>query len=137
MTLRERWGTLRPWTQREVIPVLLGLIWVTIGTSYCLDPLSMKATHALVMPLSLMPIQGWGSAFVFVGILAIVSSRWPPHQDTWGYVVLAASSAWWACSYLVGFIFTGGNGWTGFAVWFVLCALIWSVNTALESSKDK
>lgn len=132
--IRERWGRLRPWTKREIIPILLGSIWLTIGSSYCLDPWSDKQNEALMMPLWIMPQEGWGIVFIFCGVLAIFSARWPPHQDTWGYVVLGCCSLWWSCSYTVGVIHNDGRSFSGAAAWLVISILIHAVNDLTEKA---
>lgn len=99
------WRGIRPWTRHSLVLLVAGLVYTAIGFAYFFAPMEGRRSASLVVALNWMPIQGWASLFISAGILAVISSRWPPIADTWGYTVLTGLSAGWATVYAMGVIF--------------------------------
>lgn len=123
------WG-LRPWKRHGKILTGAGLVYALIGVVYIFAKANSNRELSLTVLLRLAPIQFWGSVFVLAGVLAIISSRWPPFADTWGYVVLTSLSVGWGSAYLMGMIFlkTPLTNISGFLVWSLLGFLWWGIS---------
>jgi hypothetical protein len=124
---------LRPWGARGLVLVILGIIWSLLGTHYVLVPWTPNAREALFVPAALAPQWVWGMGWLVAGLLAIVSSRWPPTQDSWGYVALGTTAMLWACFYLFGALRSDlVSGATGSLVWLAVCGLLYAVSRLAE-----
>lgn len=121
----KNWVRLRPWTRHSLVLGVAGLVYIGIGIAY-FDPNPPPAREAaLRVALTWMPIQGWSAVFVAVGLLAMLSSRWPVFSLTWGYVTMTGLSALWSGVYLGGIVIGGSfQGFTG-ALLFGLLAFMW------------
>ena len=77
-----------------------------------------------------MTYELWGFVFMTVGVLAIISSRWPPVSETWGYQALTGLSAGWAAFYLMGVLFhdSSPSNLSGFLSWGLIGFLWWAVS---------
>lgn len=121
---------LRTWKRHDLILSVAGCMYAMIGVAYILaDP-----TPGRVIPLQILlriaPFHFWGWVFVAAGILSLISSRWPPSSETWGYVVLTGISTGWGSAYLMGILFAGAP-WTnisGFLIWGMLGFLWWAIS---------
>lgn len=98
------WVGLRPWKRHSLVLLVAGLIFCMIGFSYTVSEVAPARQQALYVALKWMPMPGWGAVFIFAGLLAILSSRWPPISKTWGYMVLTGLSAGWAAFYFVAIV---------------------------------
>jgi len=81
-------------------------MYIMLGLTYVIEPSSPNRQVALQALLRIAPIEFWGGVFIFAGILAIISSRWPQVVETWGYVVLTGISMAWGTAFLTGIVFT-------------------------------
>lgn len=97
------WGV-RPWTQHSKVLMGGGFAYIFVGLSYILADQTAARTRSLYFALQWAPMQVWGCLFIFAGLLAIISCRWPPISATWGYTVLTGLSAGWSATYLMGVI---------------------------------
>jgi hypothetical protein len=81
-----------------------------------------------------MPVDAWGVVWVAVGLCALLSARWPPQSEKWGYTLLAGLSALWAAFYLLGALFmgAGGSNLTGALVWGLMAVLWWAISGLLN-----
>lgn len=104
MKPRKFWG-LRPWKRHSTILMVVGFLFVLVGMQYALAPESKGRSEALYVILQVAPIQFWGGVFIFAGFMSMISSRWPPLAETWGYMVLTGLSSGWSATYLIGIIF--------------------------------
>lgn len=100
-----RWWGLRPWKRHSTALLVVGVLYIFIGYQYIVTPANPVRTRALFAVLQVAPISVWGSMFIFAGVLALVSTRWPPLTETWGYVVVTGLSTGWAATYLTGIWF--------------------------------
>lgn len=122
---------IRPWSRHSLVLLVAGFVYVGIGTAYATSVvISPERSAALAFILDLMPFQAWGYAFIFVGILTLLSSRWPPGSEKWGYVLLTSLSAVWASGYFLSLVFRDapvGNV-TATLVWGLVAFLWWSIS---------
>lgn len=121
-----KWG-LRPWTRHSLVVLVAGFVYVGVGATYSLSAAPESRQSSLAFALWFMPIQGWGVVWVAVGALAVVSSRWPPASETWGYQALSGLAALWSCIYLLGIISSGPQNLSGGLVWALVAFLWWAI----------
>jgi hypothetical protein len=126
----ERWWGLRPWKRHSTILMVVGFLYVLIGIQYMLAGPSPARELALAAVLRVAPLDVWGGVFAVVGVLSIISSRWPPLAETWGYMVLSGLSSGWAGAYLTGIaIFKSPiTNITQVILWFVLAFMWWAIS---------
>lgn len=136
---RSLWG-LRPFLRHSLVLLVLGCLYAAIGLIYWLAPLPAERATNLKQALSVMDMSCWGCIFVVVGVISIISSRWPPPSETWGYTVLSGWSTFWGCSYVWSWIDGAPSSTlTGACVWLGLAFLWWAIsglhNPPLPSEK--
>lgn len=95
----------RPFNRHSLILTVAGIGYILTGMTYVFSTPTPARKLALSIALRWFPIEYWGLVFVFVGALAVVSSRWPRISDSWGYALLTALSAGWSATYAAGVIF--------------------------------
>lgn len=98
------WG-IRPFKRHSLVLMVGGLFYIATGIIYIWSTPTVARRQALVIALRWFPIEFWGGVFVFCGVMAFISSRWPPVVESWGYMVLAGLSAGWSGTYALGVIF--------------------------------
>lgn len=116
------WWALRPWRRHSLVLALGGLIYVGIGFAYIIAQPTTQQLAARVAP---MPV--WGVLFLVTGFLALLSSRWPPASEKWGYSALSGTSAWWSVLYVFGTFIFDGRALTGGLVWALVTLLWWAI----------
>lgn len=134
--LRHFWG-LRPWRRHGLILMVAGLMYILVGFAYILAGPNPTRNASLVVLLSIAPLSFWGGVFIFCGLLSMISSRWPPFTETWGYMVLTGVSLGWGSAYLLGVLFYGAP-WTninGFLTWGLLGFIWWAISGLLNPDK--
>ena len=104
-TRNGRYYGLRPWNRHGLVLAFAGFMYMFIGVSYLFASPESSRWRALVVARNVMPLDAWAMVWVFIGFLTLVSSRWPPTADRWGYMVLTGWSAGWAAVYAMGVIF--------------------------------
>lgn len=125
----EDWLGVRIWKRHSLVLLVAGLVYIMIGIAYLVTDSTPSRTESLKVALHWMSLGGWGWVFILSGLLAILSSRWPPFSETWGYTVLTGLSAGWAAVYLVGVI--GGapaQGLSGAMSWGLLAFMWWAIS---------
>lgn len=131
MNRRANWFALRPWRRHSLVLLVAGITYGLVGIAYAFTPSNPVRDAALVLPLTLSggAITPWGLLFVLVGLLAILSSRWPPASETWGYTALTGLSVFWACCYAGGMVINqSASSSTGMLLWAVLGFLWWAIS---------
>lgn len=123
------WG-FRPWKRHSTILAVVGFLFVLVGVQYMLTGSTPGRDRALAPLLQVAPIQVWASLFILAGLLAMLSAKWPPLVETWGYMVLTGLSAGWSATYLLGVLFfhapITGIGQT--IIWASLAFMWWAVS---------
>lgn len=128
MKIRRWWG-LRPWKRHSTILMVVGFLFVLIGIQYTMARPSPGREIALAVILQVAPLDFWGGVFIFAGVLSMISSRWPPLAETWGYMVLTGLSSGWSATYLTGMIFFKAplTSITQVILWGTLAFLWWAI----------
>lgn len=120
----------RPWNRHSLVLLVAGLVYLGIGFAYMIAGPSASREVTMAFQLSWMPLQAWGAVFALVGLASIISSRWPPASETWGYTAMTAISGGWAAFYLLGIPFFGApiQNLTSVLVWSLVAFLWWAVS---------
>lgn len=118
------WG-LRPWRRHSLVVLVAGCAYIGIGATYILTEPVASRSSSLALALNLMPMSAWGVVWIAVGTLAIISSRWPPASETWGYSTLSGLSAWWAACYALGVVMGAPSQSASNALLWGLVAFLW------------
>jgi hypothetical protein len=86
--------------------------------------------EALYYADNLLPYRYWGILFVVAGILASVSSRWPPVSETWGYTVMTGLSSAWSTFFLAGVLLHESDpvNLTAALIWGLVAFLWWAIS---------
>lgn len=128
---------LRPWTQHSKVLMGGGLAYLCVGLSYIFAHQTEMRRSALIVALHWAPMPFWGSVFVAAGVLAVISSRWPPITETWGYTVLTGLSAGWSATYLMGVILEHAPvaNLSAVAMWGLLAFMWYSVSGLVNPDK--
>lgn len=124
------WMGFRPWQRHSLVLSVAGFVYMAIGVSYyVLDPIPARLV-ALEVALAWMPFKGWGLVFIIVGLLTIISSRWPPISKSWGYIAMTGLSAGWAAFYLMSIIFGDSPlmNITAVLTWSLTSFLWWAIS---------
>lgn len=127
--LGRTWMRIRPWTRHSLVLLVAGAAYTGVGITYVTDEGRMTR-QALVIALSWMPIQAWGVLFIIVGLGTMVSARWPPTAEKWGYMIMTGLSSGWGSFYFMGVIFVGNplsSLSLGF-VWYLLAFMWWAIS---------
>lgn len=131
VTKSPRWWGLRPWKRHSTILTVVGFMFVLVGINYTFGNRVVPGRQiALEVILRIAPIQVWGCLFIAAGLLSMISAKWPPMAETWGYMVLTGLSAGWAASYLTSIIFfhAPATNLTQVLVWSCLAFMWWAIS---------
>lgn len=122
------WG-LRPWKRHSFVLLVAGAVYVGLGLTYFITEPSSTRAASLEVAVSIAPLSAWGIAWIGAGILALISSRWPPASETWGYSALSGLAAWWASCYAVGVVVgeAPAQSASGAFVWALVAFLWWAI----------
>jgi len=133
LTFREKFWGLRPWKRHSTILMVAGIMYSIIGWAYGFGPRNPARDAGLTVLLQIAPLHFWGGVFVTCGVLVMISSRWPPLSEAWGYMLLAGISAAWCATYLLGYLFyqVSANV-SGVVLWGLLAFMWWAVSGLLN-----
>lgn len=129
-----RWYGIRPWSTHSLVLALSGLAYICIGiATHFIVPYGPR-WEALVVARHWMPLDFWAGLFVLVGAATILSARWPPTADKWGYMVLSGFSAGWGAFYAMGVIFenTPVSNLSGTALYWLIAFMWWAISRLLD-----
>ena len=106
------------------------MVYIAIGISYLVSDPTESRVQALYYATKVMPYNNWGWVFVAAGLLSIISSRWPPVSETWGYFVLTGQGAAWTSFYLAGVVFHGTpySNLSAALSWGLIAFLWWAIS---------
>jgi len=128
---------LRAWQRHSLVLAVAGTVYVLIGISYLLSPDDDPRRVALQLALTWAPLSVWGCAWVIVGLLAILSSRWPPASETWGYTTMTGLSTAWAGFYAAGIILGApAQGMSGVLAWGLVAFMWWAISGLVNPTKE-
>lgn len=120
----------RPWTRHSLVLLVSGFVYICIGFVYWNTPDQSPTWVALAMAREWLSMKSWAAIWIIVGCLSILSARWPPKVETWGYMALTSLTAGWGAFYILGVIF-GDNGMGSLAVgmvWLLVAFLWWAIS---------
>jgi len=129
-TKNRRWFGLRPWGRHSLVLLVAGLAYVFIGLTYLITPNNLARAESLVIAERWWELEYWYAVFVLVGVLTVISSRWPPTADKWGYMTLTGFTAGWGAFYMTGVIFkdTGIANLGGALIWWLVAFMWWAIS---------
>lgn len=131
-----KWG-LRPWSRHSLVVLVGGLAYVAMGVTYITTVPVPSRESSLYIALNLMPLSVWGAVWIAVGVLAIISARWPPASETWGYSTLTGLAAWWSVVYILGVLFGAANqSLSGSVIWGLVAFLWWGIAGLVNPEPD-
>lgn len=121
------WG-LRPWRRHSLVVLVAGAVYIAMGVTYITTDPAPSRQSALSVAIDLLPLSAWGVVWIAVGVLAVISSRWPPASETWGYSALSGLAAGWSACYGLGVVLGAPNQSTsGALVWGLVAFLWWAI----------
>jgi hypothetical protein len=124
------WWGVRPFERHSLVLLVAGMVYLAIGGSFFNLTPSPNRDLALHYALQVMGYEQWGLVFIFAGVLAIISSRYPPISETWGYQALTGLSAGWGSFYALGVIIgeSPASNMIGFLTWGLFGFLWWAIS---------
>lgn len=133
---RRSWLGVRPWKRHSLVLMVAGFVYVAIGISYIWAEPTPTREVALHFALQWISLEHWGVIFICAGLLAIISSRWPPVSETWGYTVLTGLSSAWSAFYLVGVLFwhSPPTNLSGVMSWGLIAFMWWAISGLINPS---
>lgn len=131
------WKGFRPFRRHSLVLLVAGLAYVFIGVTYIVTPLSHARAQALIVALHWAPINIWGSLWILVGALSIISSKWPPVVESWGYMVLTGFSAGWGATYLTGVIIgeSPAGNISSAITWAMMAFMWWAISGLINPDR--
>ena len=135
-TPNRRWMALRDWKRHSLVLAVAGTVYVLVGVSYIASTANASRESALRLALAWMPLPAWGCIWIVVGLLAILSSRWPPASETWGYTTMTALASAWAAFYGLGILLgSPTQNVSGVLVWGLVAFMWWAISGLVNPGK--
>lgn len=133
----DKWFGLRSWTRHSLVLLIGGLVYIGLGVSYATGLPDNARIMALDLALEWMSFQGWGIVFILVGLMAVLSSRWPPFAETWGYMLLTGLASAWSMFYFLGVFFKSSPpiNLTGALVWALIAFIWWAISGLISPER--
>ncbi|MDN4173908.1 hypothetical protein QWY28_13185 [Nocardioides sp. SOB77] len=130
MPTPRRWTALRPWRRHSLVLTLGGFIYLSVGMVYLGTDAPPSRNRSLELALNVAPLQVWGLVWIAAGIAGLISARWPPASEKWGYTVMSSLAALWGSGYALGVLFldTPDQALSGGAVWTLVAVLWWGIS---------
>lgn len=134
---RRHYVGVRPWTRHSLVLLIAGMVYILIGFVYVKTPDGGPTWEALAFAREWFDLDQWAFLWIVVGGLAVISARWPPVAETWGYMALTALAAGWGSFYFLEVIFgdsTIGTAGVGL-VWYLVAFLWWAISGLISPQK--
>lgn len=130
------WLGVRPWSRHGLVLVVGGLLYISLGASLLFYKPEESRFEALSLAREWMPLRYWSIVFIIVGILAILSARWPPMGSSWGYMVLTGLAAGWSAFYALGILFNDSplSNISNALVWALIAFAWWAISGLVNPS---
>lgn len=124
------WRGIRPWKRHSLVLLVAGGAYFWTGISYITAEPTEARTVALQFAFRWMDLPSWGVIFCMAGVLSVISSRWPPISETWGYSVLTGLSTGWSAFYAAGILFGDSpkTNWSGVIIWGLMGFVWWAIS---------
>lgn len=126
---KPKWHFVKPWDRHGLILVTAGVSYILVGIAFLLSEETETRRKNLQYAIDIMPYKCWCMVFIVVGVIAIISSRWPSTPRTLGYSILTGWTAAQAAVYILGGLSDPLNlsyVATGF-VWCLVGFLWWAI----------
>lgn len=136
---QRRFVGVRPWTRHSLVLLIAGMVYIAIGTVYIGTPVGGPTWQSLTVARAWFGLDQWAVVWFTVGGLSIISSKWPPVAEKWGYMALTALAALWGAFYILGVIF-GPNTLGGAAVglvWWLVGFMWWAISGLVSPEEIK
>lgn len=134
---QRRFIGVRPWTRHSLVLLIAGLVYMVIGWVYVNTPVGGPTWEALIAAREWFSLDQWAFLWIIVGVLAVISSRWPPVAEKWGYMALTSLAAGWGAFYVLGVIFgpnTVGSAAVGL-VWWLIAFMWWAISGLISPER--
>lgn len=133
----DRWFGVRPWSRHSLVLMVAGLVYTFIGIAYMVAVVEPERLISIRAGLRVMPLDGWGALFVLVGLGSMISAKWPPAAETWGYMALTGLSSAWASVYGLSILLEDAppSGFTSTALWFLMAFLWWGISGLMNPER--
>lgn len=130
LTRPSRWRGLRPWRRHSLVLSLGGVIYMTLGLVYVISQPSRAREVSLELALGYAPIEVWGLVFLATGVAGLVSARWPPASEKWGYTAMSSLAALWGSAYVLGVLLLDvpEQSLSGGLLWYLVAFLWWAIS---------
>lgn len=131
------WWELRPFREHSQVLLMVGLVYIAFGTILITQKPTPDRVASLALALVVMPLWAWGIAWVLAGILGVLSSRWPPASETWGYTAMSAMAWCWCGLYGMGVALgvAPGSAVSGALIWLMV-GFLWTRISKLVNPAD-
>ena len=116
-----QWLELRPFQRHSLVLAVAGGVYVIYGIVLANTEPTADRVASLKLALTVAPLDIWGGTWALVGILALISARWPPASKTWGYSAMTAMATCWGA-----FFGIAGN-YPGLLVWWLVAFMWWAI----------
>lgn len=136
---KRRFIGIRPWTRHSLVLLIAGLVYIVIGVVYYRSPDGSPTWQALVTAREWLTLDHWSFIWMFVGVLSMISSKWPPVAEKWGYMALTGLAAAWGAFYILGVMFgpsTLGTAAIGL-VWWLVGFMWWAISGLVSPEEIK
>ena len=136
---KRRFLGIRPWTRHSLVLLIAGTVYVGIGFVYLGTPERGSTWESLNIAREWFTLDHWGYFWMVTGILAMISSKWPPVAEKWGYMALTGLAAAWGAFYMLGVIF-GPNSIGSAAVglvWWLIGFMWWAISGLVSPEEIK
>lgn len=135
--IRENFWGIRPFKRHSLVVMVAGAFYTSMGLVYIWSEPTQGRKEALAVALNFAPIEFWGTVFMLCGLMSIISSRWPPITETWGYILLSALSTGWSATYLLGVILEDSppSNLSGTLSWGLTAFIWWAVSGLVNPDK--
>lgn len=127
---------LRPWQQHSQVLAVAGFVYLVYGVIGVGPSWDSPRDRTLTLA-TYIPAWIWMLVWVVVGLLALVSTRWPPSSKTWGYTALAGLAACWSVIYATSTLLGAdlARNFGGMLVW-ALVSYLWYAISGLVNPDD-
>lgn len=138
MRKKPKWYHVKPWSRHGLILTTVGVAYIAVGIMFVSQEATALRAENLKLALNVMPYTWWGIGFMVVGLITIVSSRWPFAPKSLGYSVLSGWTVAWAGFHIIGGIAAGNTAYIASGVvWATMAFLWWAVSGLVDLPRER
>lgn len=138
-TPHTKWHFVKPWDRHGLILLTAGISYILLGITYSLSEVTQSRRDHLELMIDIMPFELWTKGFFVVGVISIISSRWPSKPRTLGYATLTGWTSLWSGFYIIGGL-TEPMGEAYISVglaWATMAFLWWAISGLISPPKER